>query len=137
MSTPVDLPWDGSDLGEIYKCDIIDKYKHDNDVYWRINIAQYIKNNYIYVKFCIWVLVKKLQSTHPLIIDELKSILHLKKKGTHQIKHGSVSYMFIKIRVYDDKRIYDPSLNQIMHILKIKSSETYNDNTVSNTIYYD
>lgn len=86
--------WDGSDLGMIHASSIIGSgVSQLGDTYWVLDIGGHRA-------VCI---VKRLKTTFPLVVDELKPIFGLPKLGTHRIMVGHQAYLLIRAPPMDPR----------------------------------
>lgn len=78
------LPWDGTYLGHITKSQILEKYKYESQIYWKLKLP--IKSTPS--EITIYCQARGCKNTYPCIIDQLKELFDLRKTGTHWIHLG-------------------------------------------------
>lgn len=81
--------WDGSDLGNILDENIKAITEVDDVTYWKISLNEQ-------EEICI---VRRISTTCPCLIDELKLIFGLPKLGTHRVTYQNKLLLLIKATV--------------------------------------
>lgn len=109
------LPWDGSHLGN-----------YSN----RIIRAQYINNGVRYTELAlelgdIYCIIKKTKESIECIIDEIKKVFGINKRGTHRICIGRTEYLIYYVPITGDEKIMFE-----IPLSKISSNDRYDEDFI-------
>ena len=111
------LPWNGSSLGKIDDCHLLQQFKYQNINYWHLNLSYThylttgikIPGNQVAVT-SFWTKIKIARNVHPCIADEIKYLFKIPKTGTHQIIHNGHNYIIFRINISCKTIIQDTEL---------------------------
>ena len=98
------LPWDGTYLGYITKSQILDKYKYEGYIYWKLQL-NIIPNESGESQITVFCGARGSQNTYPCIIDQLKELFGLRKMGTHWLRLGKRIIIVTKVESNSDFEI--------------------------------
>jgi hypothetical protein len=116
-----DLPWDGSFIGKFPISSIIYKWKLERTVYYKIlmSTTAEFKN----VLYCI---PYKTKSKLPCIIDNIKHIFNIPKRGLHQIILGKSTYIIFFVPITKDgELVWETPLNRLKNDHFLRKDEKF------------
>jgi len=114
--------WDGSFLGEFDETVIKNISRRANEMYMILEIHEQV----------LCVVFEQLKDLLPCVIDNLKPIFGIHKRGTHHIKIGKSRYLFYyapeatKTALGETKRLYyEPKLSSCEQTHSIRKDEKF------------
>lgn len=115
------LTWDGSHLGK-YNDIILNQWQIDKEIYHQLLIPE----GSIIPDGIICCVIKKFKNFLPCIVDEIKPIFNIQKRGTHCINIDNKEYIIYYVPIsINGEIIWEPFLNKLDNNHAIRKNPTF------------